>query len=168
MSLCVFGTPLDALDKLRINLNNAIKIITPQTFIKRLRVFNLISDKENEILQQNMTQIQVNQINAEISEFITHKLYNDESSVYYERFKYFLGYYEDLRYMYLIWESLCKTFLSLVSSYCIIFFVLLLQISITTDLGCPALSIKEYTDPDTFRYMHIEATAMIIIILYTI
>ena len=101
-----FGVPLlGAFNELKKNLQIAIKSVTPQLFLKRLMLFDLISVKESEMLQQSMTKTQGKEI---ISQFVVNKLHK-ESSIYYERFKYLLGYYEDLRFMYLKWKSLCKT-----------------------------------------------------------
>ena len=72
-------------------------------------LFNLINVKENETLQHNIKQKQEKQIDAEISKFLIYKLIN-KSSIYLERFKYFLGYYEDLHFMFENWNSFSKTF----------------------------------------------------------
>ena len=86
--------------------------MNPQPFLKGLMLFDLISVKENKTLQRNIKQKQGKLIDAEISKFLIHKLLN-QSSIYLERFKYFLGYYENLRSMFINWNSLSKTFLVL-------------------------------------------------------
>ena len=77
-------------------------------------LFGLISNKENQMVLYNITQKQGNQFNSEFSQFILHKL-QKESSIYYERFKYFLEYYEDLGSIYRIWKSISKFLLSFIS-----------------------------------------------------
>ena len=95
-------------------LQDAITSITPQVFAKRLMLFGLISNKENQMVLYNTTQKRGNQINSEFSQFILHKLHK-ESSIYYERFKYFLGYYEDLASLHLLWKSMSKFLLNYIS-----------------------------------------------------
>ena len=84
-------------------LKDAIKNISPQTFVQRLKLFDLISAKENKIL---ITQKHGNETDTEISQLLLNKIFND--SVYREKFKYFLGNYEDLRSIYVIWKSLSE------------------------------------------------------------
>ena len=95
-------------------LQDAITNITPHVFAKRLMLFGLISDNEYQMLLYNITQKQGNQINSDISQYILQKLHN-ESSIYYERFKYFLGYYEELGFIYHLWKSISKLLLSVIS-----------------------------------------------------
>ena len=91
-----------------MKLQDAIGKITPQLLLRRLMLFDLINIKEKEMVQHSIAQQRGKQIDKTISLFLVIKLLN-ESSVYHQRFKYFLGYYEDLRSMYLAWNSLCKS-----------------------------------------------------------
>ena len=95
--------------ELKKKLQDAISIVNPQPFLKGLILFDLINVKENETLQHNIKQKQGKQLEVEILKFLIHKLHN-ESSIYLERFKYFLGYYEVLRTMFVNWNSLSKMF----------------------------------------------------------
>ena len=88
--------------------------MNPQPFLKGLMLFDLIDVKENETLQHNIKQKQGKQIDAEISKFLIHKLIN-ESSIYLERFKYFLGCYKDLRFMLVNWNSFSKRILLIIT-----------------------------------------------------
>ena len=98
---------LGSIKELKRKLQDAIQKNSLQSFLRRLILFNLISVKENGTLQYNITQQSGKQTHKEFSQFLVHKLLN-ESPVYHERFKYFLGYYEDLRSMYLSWNSFSK------------------------------------------------------------
>ena len=93
--------------ELKKKLQDVIEKNTPQSFLRRLILFKLISVKDNGTLQYIITQKRGKQIHEEISKFLINKLIN-ESPVYRERFKYFLGYYKDLRSMYLSWNSISK------------------------------------------------------------
>ena len=92
-------------------LKESIISISPQVFLNRLILFNLISDNEYETLQNISVWEQQQKSNKDIStltNFIVQKL-NDEDAVFHERFKIFLGYYNDLKYIYHNWESIGKT-----------------------------------------------------------
>ena len=84
-------------------LKDVIKNISPQIFVQRLMLFDLISSKENRML---ITHNHVNDIDTEISQLLLNKINND--SVYREKFKYFLEYYEDLQSIYVTWKSLSE------------------------------------------------------------
>ena len=92
-------------------LKESILNISPQVFLNRLIIFNLISDNEYEILQNSTAWEQQQKRNKDtctLTNFIVQKL-NDEDAVFHERFKIFLGYYNDHKYIYHNWESIGKT-----------------------------------------------------------
>ena len=92
-------------------LKESIINISPQVFLNRLILFNLINDNEYETLQNSIAwekQQKSNKDNCTFTTFIVQKL-NDEDAVFHERFKIFLGYYNDLKYIYDNWESIGKT-----------------------------------------------------------
>ena len=91
-------------------LQDSIIKISPQNFLNRLVLFNLISDKEIITLQNRAWQQQhKNKDIYTVASFIRQKL-NNQNAVYHERFKFFLGYYSDLKPIYRNWEILGKTF----------------------------------------------------------
>ena len=92
-------------------LQESIISISPQLFMNRLALFNLISDNEYGTLQNSVAREQQQKSNKDISAlttFIIEKL-NDKTAVYHERFKIFLGYYNDLNFIYRNWDNLGKT-----------------------------------------------------------
>ena len=84
-------------------LQQSIVNISPQVFLNRLTLFNLISNNEYEALQQKS-----HEDNSAITSYIIQRL-NNETAVYYERFEIFLGYYKDLQSIYQKWEPLGMT-----------------------------------------------------------
>ena len=91
-------------------LQESIINISPPIFLSRLVLFNLISDKEREALQNSLEWEQQQKSNKDVSTittFIIKKL-NDETAVYHERFKIFLGYYTDLKFIYRNWKIIGK------------------------------------------------------------
>ena len=103
------------MSQLSRNIQDAIRSMGPQNCLNGLELFELLSDHENEALQNSIVleREPKNSINStffsKITTFITQKLYK-ESSFYHKRFKYFLGYYEELKSMHFIWDwdSLCR------------------------------------------------------------
>jgi len=92
-----------------IYLQEIIRKISPEIFLERLRLFNLVTVEENEILN-DAVMANEEQNSAALFQFtsvVLLKLYL-QTTVYHERFKLFLGYYEDLQSLYLDWNSLCK------------------------------------------------------------
>ena len=91
-------------------LKESIINISPQVFLNRLTLFNLISDNEYQTLQ-NITAWEQpqkrNKDNCTFTTFIVQKL-NNEDAVFHERFKIFVGYYNDLKYIYNNWETIGK------------------------------------------------------------
>ena len=64
------------------------------------------------MLKRSITEengLNVNTDTLKITNFLMNKLHNG-SLVYHQRFKYFLGYYKDLKPLYFLWESLGKNF----------------------------------------------------------
>ena len=84
-------------------LQECIINISPQIFLHRLTLFNLISNREYETLQQKS-----HKDNSTITTFIIQRL-NNETAVYFERFNIFLGYYKDLESIYHQWDALGMT-----------------------------------------------------------
>ena len=92
-------------------LQECVINISPLVFLNRLVLFNLLSDNEYGTLQDSIAGEQQQKSNNDVSTlttFIVQKL-NNENAVYHERFKIFLGYYLDLKSIYLNWESIGKT-----------------------------------------------------------
>ena len=92
-------------------LKESIINISPQVFLNRLVLFNLISENEYETLQNSIAWEQQQKSNKDVytlTTFIVQKL-NDEDAVFHERFKIFLGYYNDLKSIHHNWESIGKT-----------------------------------------------------------
>ena len=92
-------------------LKESIINISPQVFLNRLILFNLVSENEYETLQNITAWEQQQKSNKDIytlTTYIVQKL-NDDDAVFHERFKIFLGYYNDLKYIYHTWESIGKT-----------------------------------------------------------
>ena len=85
----------------------------PQNFLNGLALFDLLNVDEIATLQHILEFAREPNNNimeySKITNFIIQKLYK-ESSVYHKRFKFFLGYYEELLSMHYIWDSLGKTF----------------------------------------------------------
>ena len=91
-------------------LQESVVNISPPIFLNRLVLFNLVSDREREQLHNNIEWEQQQKSNNNISTittFIIKKL-NDETAVYHERFKIFLGYYTDLKFVYRNWNIIGK------------------------------------------------------------
>ena len=88
-------------------LQESIMNISPQVVVNRLVLFNLISDNEYETLQDSIAQEKQQDIST-LTTFIVQKL-NDADAVFHERFKIFLGYYNDLISIYHNWGSIGKT-----------------------------------------------------------
>ena len=96
---------------LRKIVQESIINIGPQVFLNRLVLFNLINDNEYETLQTSIALELQQKSNKDISTLTTlivQKL-NDKDAVFHERFKIFLGYYNDLKSMYRNWESIGKS-----------------------------------------------------------
>ena len=91
-------------------LQESIIHISPQVFLNRLVLFNLINNNEYETLKYSTAQEQQQNSNntSTLTTFIEQKL-NNENAVFHERFKLFLGYYNDLKSFYRNWETLGKT-----------------------------------------------------------
>ena len=92
-------------------LQESIINVSPQVFLNRLVLFNLISDKEYETLQNSIAEEQ--QLNSSnqystITTFVIQSL-TYKTAVYQERFVIFLGCYKDLTSMYRIWDTLSKS-----------------------------------------------------------
>ena len=93
---------------LRNVLHESILNISTQVFLDRLVLFNIISLDESEILENSMArELQEKKNITTITTFIIEKLYN-ENAIYHEKFKIFLGYYKDLKFIYRSWETLGK------------------------------------------------------------
>ena len=92
-------------------LPETITKISPEIFLNRLVLFNLISNKEIETLQNGIAweQQKSDKDIYKITTFIIQKL-KKQNAVYHERFKFFLGYYSDLNSIYRNWETLGKIF----------------------------------------------------------
>ena len=90
-------------------LQECIININPQVFLNQLILFNLISDNEYETLQNSTAWEEQQKSNTALTTFIVLKL-NQENAVYHERFKLFLGYYDDLKSIYRNWDSIGRTF----------------------------------------------------------
>ena len=92
-------------------LQESIINISPEVFLNRLVLFNLVSDKEYETLQNSTAQEQQQNSNNQysaITTFVIQKL-QYETALYQERFKMLLGCYNDLTSMYRTWDTLCKS-----------------------------------------------------------
>ena len=91
-------------------LQESIIHISAQVFLNRLVLFNLINNNEYETLKYSTAQEQQQNGNntSTLTTFIEQKL-NNENAVFHERFKLFLGYYNDLKSFYHNWETLGKT-----------------------------------------------------------
>ena len=92
-------------------LQESIINISPQVFLNRLVLFNLISDKEYETLRNSTAEEQQQNSNNQYSiltTFVIQKL-QDETVMYHERFKMLLICYKDLTSMYRTWDTLCKS-----------------------------------------------------------
>ena len=89
-------------------LQESIINISSPVFLNRLVFFNIISLNEYGLLENSMAQEQQQKKNiTTISTFIIEKL-NNENAIYHEKFKIFLGYYQDLKHIYRNWETLSK------------------------------------------------------------
>ena len=92
-------------------LQESIVNISAPIFLNRLVLFNLISDRKREELKNSMEweqKLKSNNNVSTITTFIIKKL-NDETAVYHERFKIFLRYYADLKFLYRNWNIISKT-----------------------------------------------------------
>ena len=92
-------------------IQESIVNISAPIFLNRLMLFNLISDRKREELKNSLEweqQLKSNNNVSTITTFIMKKL-NDETAVYHERFKIFLGYYADLKFLYRNWNIIGKT-----------------------------------------------------------
>ena len=92
-------------------LQESIINISPQVFLNRIVLFNLISDNEYETLQNSIEleqQLKNNKDFSTLTIFIVQKL-NGKDAVFHERFKIFLGHYNDLISIYRNWESIGKS-----------------------------------------------------------
>ena len=89
-------------------IQESIINISSQVFLNRLVLFNLISDDEYETLQNSIAWEQQHKDISTLTTFIVEKM-NNEDAVFHERFKIFLGYYNDLKSIYHNWENIGKT-----------------------------------------------------------
>ena len=82
-----------------------------QNFLNGLALFKLLNVDETAEVQHiiDLAREQSNNMDySKITTLLIQKLYN-ESSIYHKKIKYFFGYYEELKSMYYIWDSLGRT-----------------------------------------------------------
>ena len=101
---------IGANSELRSNIQSAITIASSQNFLNRLTLFDLINADEYLMLKRSINKEKELNVHTDIMKlttFLMNKLQNG-SLIYHQRFKYFLGYYKDLKPLYFVWESLGK------------------------------------------------------------